>query len=731
MEKPNPLNSSSGFHRGRRKDTRKGLVSSTSSRRNTCKNKKCKTIRRSRRHGRKHITRKISGGGSGELYVVVKYNDNDKPNDFKFEIDRVEYPGGTINWRKKGKSVALYRELVGKLKGVTGNMGSSKTPVASYTPGGPLGQGMGGPGVGANSGYNNSYGSMTNNSYGMSNNANTGNNTGKNTGNNTGNNINKPSKKFCETGVLEDDEEYNQNIHNLGKTPKERCSKYYNEYLDNTISKNNVDLLVDRIDEVKDPKTKEAAPIYGKDTTKFTPVEKIDTNFLDTFDIHNDIEKKDEFIKKINELPTVINSNFEKLNDLINENITNNDITIQWRKFLTDINQYANNNKKDSNFLKFQSSSSDDNHYYHMNDRITRAEKLFIENKSNIKNLIEVDYKNKAFNIPGSSLTSKIDKLKNYYNKLITDINSDNTKIKVLIEKYNSKSIDNSRFTITKIKNVFTKDELTQIENLTKNMKAKTDSINNFLEKCSNVIKKVIEEIFEMINLITTCKIIINKYYNNQKIQDLLTNYKINIKLDNTNNTNTNTYNNLTTKNVKDAMNKHINNNNIVGNIVIWFDKKINNFVAGIINKIKIINDKIIVENATSLNGINNNITEDEDQVIVPIKLVKNNLDTQLKIAEKTISSAIDNNISLENITYEHNTHKLLTKLQEEVFASLENNKEDDNSFKENFKLAMALKMFDENDENDENAQNLSQLPQNTINNYSLNNNSNTWERYH
>lgn len=969
MEKPNPLNSSSGFHRGRRKDTRKGLVSSTSSRRNTCKNKKCKTIRR-RSHCRKHITRKISGGGSGELYVVVKYNDTEKPNDFKFEIDRVEYPGGTINWRKKGKSVALYRELVGKLKGVTGNMGSSKTPVASYTPGGPSsGQGMGAQGMG-NNGYSNSYGSMTNNSYGMSNNANnvnnvntgnnTGKNTGKNTGNNTDNNINKPSKKFCETGVLDTNEEYNQNIHNLGKTPKERCSKYYNEYLDNTNSKYNVDLLVDRIDEfVKDPKTKEAAkkllanmdkvkidpsvwsnfgqflkkngielnvedekklnnnvsykvgdiiisyadkhitevgkrlglnigriesikqgeqiklkshdntsfkntpydidykdivdetngrkvmklydvdlsddeitkiqsefdridihrapyllninkdiivniavdiqkkkeanqlntfnienfvdkeflidaaatgttatkvtiPI-GKDTTKFTPVEKIDTKFLEKFDIHNDIEKKDEFIKKINELPTVINSNFEKLNDLINENITNNDITIQWRKFLTDINQYANNNKKDSNFLKFQSSSSDDNHYYHMNDRITRAEKLFIENKSNIKNLIEVDYKNKAFNIPGSgSLTSKIDKLKNYYNKLITDINSDNTKIKVLIEKYNSKSIDNSRFTITKIKNVFTKDELTQIENLTKNMKAKTDSINNFLEKCSNVIKKVIEEIFEMINLITTCKIIIRAYINNKKIKDLLDKYKINIKLDNTNNTNTNTYNDLTTKNVKDAMNKHINNNNIVGNIVIWFDKKINNFVAGIINKIKIINDKIIVENATSLNGINNNITEDEDQVIVPIKLVENNLDTQLEIAEKTISSAIDNNISLKNID-DDNTKKLLTILQEEVFenihnASLENNKEDDNSFKENFKLAMALKMFDENDENDDNAQNLSQLPSNTINNnainnYSINksedpapvnhdylkrtvyginnNNSNPWERYH
>ena len=241
MEKPNPLNSSSGgFHRGRRKDTRKGLVSSTSSRRNTCKNKKCKTIRR-RRHCRKHITRKISGGGSGELFVVVKYNDNEKPNDFKFEIDRVEYPGGTINWRKKGKSVALYRELVGKLKGVSGNMGSSKTPVASYTPGGPLGQGMGGPGVGANNGYgsmpNNGYGSMPNNGYGsMSNNAN---NNSITSSVNNGNNNSKTGKTNSKNGP-----------------------------------KNNVDLFVDRIDKiVKDPNTREAAKklLANMDKVKIDP----------------------------------------------------------------------------------------------------------------------------------------------------------------------------------------------------------------------------------------------------------------------------------------------------------------------------------------------------------------------------------------------------------------------------------------------------------------------------
>ena len=235
MGKPNPLNSSSGFHRGRRKDTRKGLVSSTSSRRNTCKNKKCKTIRR-RRHCRKHITRKISGGGSGELFVVVKYNDNEKPNDFKFEIDRIEYPGGNINW-KKGKSVPIYRELVEVLKGVSGNMGSSK-PVASYTPGGPSsGQGTGGPGVGANNGYSNSYGSMTNNSYGMSNNANS-----------------KSTTPLVNT--------VNNNVKNNGKNISKNGPK------------NNLDLVVDRIDKfVKDPNTKEAAKklLANMDKVKIDP----------------------------------------------------------------------------------------------------------------------------------------------------------------------------------------------------------------------------------------------------------------------------------------------------------------------------------------------------------------------------------------------------------------------------------------------------------------------------
>ena len=37
----------------------------------------------------------------------------------------------------------------------------------------------------------------------------------------------KPSKHFCDTGKLAPGETYNQEIHNYGKTPKERCSKYY------------------------------------------------------------------------------------------------------------------------------------------------------------------------------------------------------------------------------------------------------------------------------------------------------------------------------------------------------------------------------------------------------------------------------------------------------------------------------------------------------------------------
>ncbi len=37
-----------------------------------------------------------------------------------------------------------------------------------------------------------------------------------------------PSYNFCKTGILNPDEQYNQNIHNyVGKTFCERCSKFY------------------------------------------------------------------------------------------------------------------------------------------------------------------------------------------------------------------------------------------------------------------------------------------------------------------------------------------------------------------------------------------------------------------------------------------------------------------------------------------------------------------------
>jgi hypothetical protein len=40
----------------------------------------------------------------------------------------------------------------------------------------------------------------------------------------------KPSKHFCETGDLDVGEIYNQNLHNWGKTPQERCAGFYDEY---------------------------------------------------------------------------------------------------------------------------------------------------------------------------------------------------------------------------------------------------------------------------------------------------------------------------------------------------------------------------------------------------------------------------------------------------------------------------------------------------------------------
>ena len=43
------------------------------------------------------------------------------------------------------------------------------------------------------------------------------------------NNPDKPSLHFCKTGYLDKDEQYNQNIHNIGVSPTQRCSLFYDE----------------------------------------------------------------------------------------------------------------------------------------------------------------------------------------------------------------------------------------------------------------------------------------------------------------------------------------------------------------------------------------------------------------------------------------------------------------------------------------------------------------------
>lgn len=39
-----------------------------------------------------------------------------------------------------------------------------------------------------------------------------------------------PSRHFCQTGILALGERYNQEIHNMGTNPRERCSRFYPEY---------------------------------------------------------------------------------------------------------------------------------------------------------------------------------------------------------------------------------------------------------------------------------------------------------------------------------------------------------------------------------------------------------------------------------------------------------------------------------------------------------------------
>ena len=40
----------------------------------------------------------------------------------------------------------------------------------------------------------------------------------------------KPSKHYCKTGELEENELYNANLHFHGETPQERCAQFYSEY---------------------------------------------------------------------------------------------------------------------------------------------------------------------------------------------------------------------------------------------------------------------------------------------------------------------------------------------------------------------------------------------------------------------------------------------------------------------------------------------------------------------
>ena len=40
----------------------------------------------------------------------------------------------------------------------------------------------------------------------------------------------KPSKHYCKTGELEENEMYNANLHFHGETPQERCAQFYSEY---------------------------------------------------------------------------------------------------------------------------------------------------------------------------------------------------------------------------------------------------------------------------------------------------------------------------------------------------------------------------------------------------------------------------------------------------------------------------------------------------------------------
>ena len=39
-----------------------------------------------------------------------------------------------------------------------------------------------------------------------------------------------PSIHFCDTGELDEGEAYNPEIHNVGTTPQERCSRFYQQY---------------------------------------------------------------------------------------------------------------------------------------------------------------------------------------------------------------------------------------------------------------------------------------------------------------------------------------------------------------------------------------------------------------------------------------------------------------------------------------------------------------------
>lgn len=347
------------------------------------------------------------------------------------------------------------------------------------------------------------------------------------------------------------------------------------------------------------------------------------TKTINEYKINNSKNLKDKYsqiienIKNIEEDYNIYTDNIDKIkldNTLLNQ-LKN--ILESYKKFINNekakikTTNFKNKNNKNNLSNQLKSNEGD---YSRYNRLLKRIEMDFKKNKEEKMNQLNNFYENKIKELN--------EQIKNIITKILNEFNEFNNYLKTEFEK------------ITK--NLNTKN--LNIKNLN------TTSIENNIQKMNNV-KKYIEELEKFIIENQNKFIELNKLYdfssyNNENINQILTNY------DNT------------IKKINEKINTYSSNRN--------------NLKKSIENKIKIEYDEIITlinqvnkEIAGCLNKIEKNIQEIQNK-----KSIVNKYNVNKSIKELTTSKSTNVNTKIKNITKKLNEmKKIINSNQEEIVS--------------------------------------------------------------